>query len=93
VDVRVTQPGPINVKALDISQSGMLLEVPQSAAHWALGKDLQLQFTLPAQSQVIKAGASVVRKQGATHLGVRFTRLLSEDLQALQQYVQSLPPS
>ena len=46
----MTQPGPINVKALDISQSGMLLEVPQSAAHWALGKDLQLQFTLPAQS-------------------------------------------
>jgi DNA-binding response OmpR family regulator len=79
---------PVEGLALDLSQTGMLLEV-RAPLH--PGDDLDLRFHTPDRN-VIEARARVVREAGATRFGVQFAALGSAERERIRRFVEA-PPS
>jgi DNA-binding response OmpR family regulator len=80
---------PVEGIALDLSQTGMLLEV-RAPLH--PGDDLDLRFRTPDRS-LIEAHARVVRQAGAVRFGVQFAGLGSSERERIRRFVETSPPA
>jgi DNA-binding response OmpR family regulator len=78
---------PVEGVALDLSQTGMLLE-----ARVALrpGDDLDLRFHTPGR-ELIEARARVVRQASAVRFGVQFSGLGSSERERIRRFVEAAP--
>ncbi|MEO6120173.1 MAG: PilZ domain-containing protein, partial [Terriglobales bacterium] len=77
-----TTPG----RALDLSESGMAVELETPLAS---GTHLRCIFQLPPARSI--EAEIVVRAGRGSRAGVEFTRISSEDRQAIRDYVKSAP--
>jgi CheY-like chemotaxis protein len=78
---------PVEGLALDLSQTGMLLEV-RAPLH--PGDDLDLRFHTPDRN-LIEARARVVRQAGAARFGVQFAGLGSAERERIRRFVEARP--
>jgi DNA-binding response OmpR family regulator len=69
---------------VNVSQTGMLLE---NSGGFGIGQDLQLEFKVPGKRDPLKPRAKIVRKE-EDRIGVQFTEVRPEDLQAIQSYIE-----
>ena len=72
------------LRSLNISESGMLL---QGSADIGVGLEVGLEFKIADVGTVLKVVGRIVRKEGTDRLGVGFTGLAPEELNAVQLYV------
>jgi CheY-like chemotaxis protein len=72
------------LRSLNISESGMLL---QGSAEVEVGLEVGLEFKFADVGTVLKVVGRIVRKEGTDRLGVGFTGLAPEELNAVQLYV------
>ena len=86
--VRILVPKPASGVALDISQSGMLLEM-QRPPLVPVGKEVQVQFQLDRKQRPISARGEVIRHAGRTMMGIKFLMLPLDVVQAIAVYVES----
>lgn len=86
LEVKVLGTRTANGRALDVSTSGMLLEVDQPPPR--VGSEVQLKLRLPGAKTRMTPTAVVVRHSGPREFAVRFLRLSNDELEALQQYVE-----
>jgi CheY-like chemotaxis protein len=80
---------PVEGLALDLSQTGMLLEV-RAPLH--PGDDLDLRFHTPGRD-LIEAHARVVRQAGAVRFGVQFAGLGSSERERIRRFVEAAAPA
>jgi CheY-like chemotaxis protein len=78
---------PMEGFVVDLSQTGMLLEV-RAPLH--PGDDLDLRFHMPARD-LIEARARVVREAGPTLFGVQFSGLGSSERERIRRFVDRAP--
>jgi DNA-binding response OmpR family regulator len=78
---------PVEGVALDLSQTGMLLEV-RAPLH--PGDDLDLRFHTPP-SDLIEARARVVRQASPVRFGVQFAGLGSGERERIRRFVEAAP--
>jgi hypothetical protein len=69
---------------INISETGMLLE---NSGGLVVGDELSLEFSLPGAHELVTLRAKIVRKDPEDHIGVQFTVLTPDHLQAIQDYV------
>jgi hypothetical protein len=74
--------------ALDVSETGMLLE----AAELALGDELHIVFQLPAESEPTSLQARVVRRAAPDRWGLELTRPGRDFVQTIRALAASLEP-
>jgi CheY-like chemotaxis protein len=80
---------PVEGLALDLSQTGMLLEV-RSPLH--PGDDLDLRFHTPGRD-LIEARARVVRQASPVRFGVQFAGLGSSERERIRRFVEAATPA
>jgi DNA-binding response OmpR family regulator len=78
--------GQSEFKALsrDISESGMLLDVPGKASE---GQEMEMRFSLPAIPWEVNARATVVRVDPLGRVGVKFDTFEGPALKAIRGYI------
>jgi len=74
----------MSMSGLDLSLGGMAL---MQAKGVKVGQRLDLEFTLPDSTDLLKPGATVVRQMPPDGIGVSFVDVRPEDLRALQNYI------
>jgi len=74
----------MSLGGLDLSQGGMAL---MQATGVNVGQQLDLEFSLPDSTDLLKPGASVVRQMPPDGIGVSFVHLSPEELHALEKYI------
>jgi CheY-like chemotaxis protein len=70
--------------SVNISEGGMMLT---AIGGLAMGQELDVAFSLPNISHVIKTRAMVVREDSPSALGIRFLKLTDRDARDLQGYI------
>jgi CheY-like chemotaxis protein len=80
---------PVEGFALDLSQTGMLLEV-RAPLH--PGDDLDLRFHTPGRD-LIEARARVVRQASPVRFGVQFAGLGSSERERIRRFVEAAAPA
>lgn len=83
-------PVPVDALALDLSQTGMLLE---AIFELRPGDDLGLQFRTPDRGELVQARARVVRQAGPTRFGVQFAGLATADRERIRRFVETAAPA
>jgi DNA-binding response OmpR family regulator len=78
---------PVEGVALDLSQTGMLIEVRTALRP---GDDLDLRFHTPDKS-LVEARARVVRQAGPVRYGVQFASLGTAEKERIRRFVESTP--
>jgi CheY-like chemotaxis protein len=78
---------PVEGFAVDLSQTGMLIEV-RAPLH--PGDDLDLRFRTPGRD-VIEARARVVRQASAVRFGIQFAGLGSSERERIRRFVEASP--
>ena len=79
---------PMEALALNLSQTGMLIEVRASLRP---GDNLDLRFHTPGRDDPIEARARVVRQAGALRFGVQFAGLGGSDRERIRRFVETAP--
>jgi len=85
VRTRVLSPRSMSGLAVNLSETGMLLEIERPPLV-PIGKDLQLQFQLPG-ARAITTRATVVRHDGKNRMGVRFVMMSNDELLLIRHFV------
>ena len=83
---RILSPKPGSGMLLDISTTGLLIEVARPPLI-PEGTPVQLQFKLPGSKKDLKTHGEVVRHAGTTMMGIRFTRLDADDHAAISAFI------
>ena len=78
---------PVEGLALDLSQTGMLLEVRTALRP---GDDLDLRFHTPDKA-LVEARARVVRQASPVRYGVQFASLGTAEKERIRRFVESAP--
>jgi hypothetical protein len=88
--------GPMEVKILgtrtasgrvvDISTSGMLIEVDHSPPK--VGSEVQLKLQLPGEKVRLQPTVAVVRHASPRQFAVRFLRISNDELSGLQRFIE-----
>ena len=78
---------PVEGLALDLSQTGMLIEVRTALRP---GDDLDLRFHTPDKA-LVEARARVVRQAGPVRYGVQFASLGTAEKERIRRFVESAP--
>ena len=78
---------PVEGFAVDLSQTGMLLEI---RAPLNPGDDLDLRFHTPPR-ELIEARARVIRQAGPSLFGVQFSGLGSSERESIRRFVDAPP--
>lgn len=90
VRTRVLSPRSMSGLAVNLSESGMLLEIERPPLV-PIGKDLQLQFHLPGTARPITTRATVMRHEGKTRMGIRFVMMPSDELVLIRSFIELGP--
>jgi hypothetical protein len=86
VRTRVLSPRSMSGLAVNLSESGMLLEIERPPLV-PIGKDIQLQFQLPDAPRAITTRATVTRHDGKNRMGIRFVMMPSDELVLIRAFI------
>jgi CheY-like chemotaxis protein len=76
-------------ETVDVSMSGLLLRVPRTAP---IGSSLRMSVELSQGAKPLQISGSVVRLQGADHMGIHLDHLTHSDSERLQEFLlQTIP--
>lgn len=75
------------LRSMNISDTGMLLQLLQPAPNIDLGQEVFLEFKIAELRASLNVIARIVRNEGTDRVGVSFIGLAPEDQNAIQLYV------
>ena len=75
------------LRSMNISDTGMLLQLLQPALDIDLGQEISLEFKIAELRASLSVIARIVRKEGTDRVGIAFIGLAPEDQNAIQLYV------